>query len=78
MFPRSLPPDSVSAERKFSIVLFGATGFTGQYVLDELLASHGDDLLSLPMAIAGRCGTRLQELVMSRNAGDRVKVSSAH
>ena len=33
------------APRDYSIILFGATGFTGQYVLEELLDCNSDEQL---------------------------------
>ncbi|KAG1677801.1 hypothetical protein FOA52_008565 [Chlamydomonas sp. UWO 241] len=46
--------------RPYDCVLFGATGFTGRYVLKEILASYPPEL---SLAVAGRNAERLNALV---------------
>ncbi len=49
----------MAKSRDYDIVLFGASGFTGQLVA-EYLAQHGDD--SLRWALAGRAPDKLRQL----------------
>jgi len=52
-----------SAEpRRFSIVVFGATGFTGQFVVEEL-ARTMDTEAKFTWAVAGRDMTKLQAVL---------------
>lgn len=53
-------------EREFDIILFGATGFTGQLVAEYLLREYGHKG-SLRWAIAGRNSQKLEEVC--RNLG---------
>lgn len=46
--------------RKFDIIVFGATGYTGQYVVEEL-ARTADEEKELTWAIAGRNIQKLQK-----------------
>lgn len=48
------------AERKFDLVLFGATGFTGTLAAKYLASKYGDS--SLKWAIAGRSKSKLEAL----------------
>lgn len=50
------------SRREHSIVLLGATGFTGRFVLQELLASSAG--LAAPLAVAGRNGEKLRQLLL--------------
>mmetsp|Transcript_30433 Transcript_30433/g.67516 ORF Transcript_30433/g.67516 Transcript_30433/m.67516 type:complete len:431 (-) Transcript_30433:552-1844(-) len=61
-------------QRTYSIVVFGATGFTGKYVLQELLSSNADRELGLPIAAAGRNAEKVADVLKQLNAQDRVKV----
>lgn len=54
------------ARREHSIVLLGATGFTGRFVLQELLASSAG--LAAPLAVAGRNGEKLRQLLLELGA----------
>lgn len=48
-------------ERKFDLVVFGATGFTGQYTVDEVARTAEDE--NLKWAIAGRNMAKLQTVL---------------
>lgn len=51
----------MSEERRFDVVLFGATGVTGQRILDFLFVCP--PFLSLRLAIAGRSRGKLEALL---------------
>lgn len=53
--------------RKFDIVVFGATGFTGQYVVEEL-ARTADEEKELKWAVAGRSMQKLQQILSEASA----------
>lgn len=57
--------------RDFQIVLWGATGFTGQIVAEYLHHSYGNDLR---WAIGGRNGGKLENLKSRLELADTVKV----
>lgn len=46
--------------RKYDFVVFGATGFTGQYVVEELARVISSGEKKRHWAIAGRSETKLQ------------------
>jgi len=48
--------------RKFRIIVFGATGFTGQFVVEEI-ARTMDSEANFAWAIAGRDMTKLQAVL---------------
>lgn len=48
--------------RKFDIIVFGASGFTGQYVVEEL-ARTIDEENGVTWAVAGRCMKSLQKVL---------------
>lgn len=58
--------ESISVE-KYDIVIFGASGFTGQFVVDELARTVDDE--HLKWAIAGRDMKKLQAVLA--NASER-------
>ncbi|SVE15814.1 uncharacterized protein METZ01_LOCUS468668, partial [marine metagenome] len=47
------------SEREFDVVIWGATGFTGELVAEYLLANYGVGTEALSWAIAGRNPTKL-------------------
>ena len=49
-------------KQRYDIVVFGATGFTGQYVVDEI-ARTADEVEGLTWAIAGRTMQKLQAVL---------------
>lgn len=51
-----------TAQRPFQLVVFGASGFTGQFVTEEVAREQVDAEGSrrLPWAVAGRCREKLQ------------------
>lgn len=55
----------MATERPFQLVVFGASGFTGQYVVQEVARVAAEDELrgSLRWAVAGRSREKLQEVV---------------
>ena len=48
-------------DREFDVVIFGATGFTGQLVAEYFQAQYGSDA-SVKWAIAGRNETKLNDV----------------
>ena len=50
---------ATAAERKYDIVIFGASGFTGQFVVEEL-ARVEEESGGLRWAIAGRSQDKLE------------------
>ncbi|XP_028253883.1 saccharopine dehydrogenase-like oxidoreductase [Parambassis ranga] len=61
---------AITPTRPYHIIIFGATGFTGQFVVEEVArcAAESTDSFSLKWAVAGRSRQRLEE-VMKRAAG---------
>uniref|UniRef100_A0A4W3K580 Saccharopine dehydrogenase-like oxidoreductase n=1 Tax=Callorhinchus milii TaxID=7868 RepID=A0A4W3K580_CALMI len=55
----------MAARRPFDLVVFGASGFTGQFVVEEVVrvASEAAQLRPLTWAVAGRSRGRLQEVL---------------
>lgn len=55
----------MATERPFQLVVFGASGFTGQYVVQEVARVAAEDEMrgSLRWAVAGRSREKLQEAV---------------
>ncbi|KAK2085900.1 hypothetical protein P7K49_035325 [Saguinus oedipus] len=55
----------VTAERPFHLVVFGASGFTGQFVTEEVAREQVDPERSsrLPWAVAGRSREKLQRVL---------------
>jgi len=49
--------------REFDIIIFGATGFTGKYVLKNLIISNQIEKKSWKVAIAGRNGLKLNSVI---------------
>ena len=57
---------AVTSSRPYHIIIFGATGFTGQFVVEEVARCAADS--SLKWAVAGRSRQRLEE-VLKKAAG---------
>lgn len=55
------------AERKYDLVVFGASGFTGQFVVEEV-ARKTNDILNFKWAVAGRNAEKLQNCL--KKAGE--------
>ena len=55
---------SVTSKRPYHIIVFGASGFTGQYVVEEVArcATEGIDG-PLKWAVAGRSRARLEKVL---------------
>ena len=51
-------------EKKYDLVVFGATGFTGQYVVEEVARSITEER-RVSWAVAGRNMHKLQQVVKS-------------
>ena len=60
--------ESEVSSTKYDIVVFGASGFTGQYVVEEI-AKTIDEESGLTWAIAGRSMKKLQDVLA--NAGKK-------
>lgn len=61
---------SVTSTRPYHIIVFGATGFTGQFVVEEVARCAADSPVGSPLkwAVAGRSRQRLEE-VLKQAAG---------
>lgn len=61
---------AITPTRPYHIIIFGATGFTGQFVVEEVArcAAESTDSTSLKWAVAGRSRQRLEE-VLKQAAG---------
>lgn len=51
------------SEERYDFVVFGASGFTGQFVVDEVARVIEEEGGSLKMAIAGRSMEKLQKVL---------------
>ena len=51
----------MSSDKEFDIVIFGATGFTGQFVVEEVARIAEEE--GLKWAIAGRSMPKLQNVL---------------
>jgi len=60
-------------EREFDIVIYGATGFTGQLIAEYLLRNYGAGD-TLKWAIAGRNGQKLTALAAQLQAGSEIEL----
>ena len=61
-----------SPTRRFAVVVYGATGYTGQLVAQYL--SEHDEMRSVPWAIAGRNEQKLQDVKANLRCGEDVGV----
>ena len=52
-----------SDEREYDMVIFGASGFTGKYVVEELARTGQLEIPGLRWAIAGRSMAKLQTVL---------------
>ncbi|KAJ9048653.1 hypothetical protein DSO57_1032721 [Entomophthora muscae] len=59
-----------SNQRKYDILVFGASGFTGKYVLAELIKSIPSDGKPPTIAIAGRTKAKLEGESVSIHPAD--------
>lgn len=59
------------SEQRYDFVIFGATGFTGQFVVDEVARVMEEENGTLKMAVAGRSMEKLQKMLResSRRTG---------
>jgi short subunit dehydrogenase-like uncharacterized protein len=51
------------SEERYDFVVFGASGFTGQFVVDEVARVIEEEGGNLKMAIAGRSMEKLQKVL---------------
>lgn len=51
------------SEERYDVVIFGATGFTGQFVVEEMCRVQDEDGGSLTFAVAGRNMEKLQKVL---------------
>ncbi|XP_017494514.1 PREDICTED: saccharopine dehydrogenase-like oxidoreductase [Rhagoletis zephyria] len=75
----------MSSEREFDLVIFGATGFTGFFVVRELclsIAEKPDEYSNLKWAVAGRNDKKLSEVLakvgaeLSKDLSSVVKIEA--
>lgn len=61
---------AVTSSRPYHVIIFGATGFTGQFVVEEVARTAAESPGGSPLkwAVAGRSRQRLED-VLSRAAG---------
>ena len=52
----------MASAKKFDIVVFGASGFTGQFVVEELARTASEEA-GIKWAIAGRSMSKLQHVL---------------
>jgi len=57
----------------YDVVVLGASGFTGQYIVEELFLKNRDKNLNLKIAVAGRNITRIKETL--NNINERINDS---
>lgn len=62
------------SEQRYDFVIFGATGFTGQFVVDEVARVMEEEGGTLKMAVAGRSMEKLQKML--RESSQRTGISS--
>lgn len=67
---------AVTSDRPLHLVVFGATGFTGGFVVEEVARRAADSLGGSPLkwAVAGRCRRRLEDVL--NRAADRLCMCS--
>lgn len=63
----------MTEDREFDVVVFGASGFTGKYVVYELLAKASS---TLKVAIAGRSKQKVALLLLHINSHLRISSRS--
>lgn len=51
------------SEERYDFVVFGATGFTGQFVVDEVARVIEEEGGTMKMAVAGRSMEKLQKVL---------------
>ena len=61
----------MSNEREFDVVIFGATGFTGQLVAEYFQAQYGSDS-NVKWAVAGRNEAKLNDVKQELGISDSV------
>ncbi|ELU12886.1 hypothetical protein CAPTEDRAFT_155386 [Capitella teleta] len=54
---------SATSEKKYQLVVFGASGFTGQFVVEEIAKTFEEENKELSWAIAGRNMKKLQSVL---------------
>ena len=54
---------AIMSEERYDLVIFGATGFTGQFVVEELVRVQDEESGGLTMAVAGRNMEKLQKVL---------------
>lgn len=62
-FCRRLHNTAIMSEERYDLVIFGATGFTGQFVVEELVRVQDEESGGLTMAVAGRNMEKLQKVL---------------
>lgn len=64
------------SEERFDIVVLGATGFTGQFVVDEVARVVDEEGGSMKFAVAGRSMEKLQKVLQESSV--RTGENNAH
>ncbi len=62
--------DSSKASRKYDVIVFGVTGFTGQFVAEELHRLVKTEGQTIKWAVAGRKESRIQAVLNGLKAID--------
>ena len=68
---------TLAADRRFDVVVFGATSFVGQILCKHLVARHGVAGEGINWAIAGRSASKLAEVAKSTGANVEQIVADA-
>ena len=55
--------DGMSVKKRYGLVVFGASGFTGQFVVKELARAADEERGEFAWAVAGRNGDKLQAML---------------
>lgn len=72
---------ATSSRRPYHVVVFGASGFTGQYVVEEVAKRLGEGPeRNLKWAIAGRSRGKLEKVLqrVANNLGRQANCRSLH
>jgi len=54
------------SKRKYDVIVYGATGFTGELVVEYLASHYSSGATAINWAVAGRSKQKLEQLLSSR------------
>lgn len=67
----------MSDDNRFDVIVFGATSFVGQLVVDHLVARHGTGDEGIRWAVAGRNRSKLEDLLSDQGVDLPIVVADA-